>query len=235
MPNIKAILFDLDGTLNLHLPTSVDVFTGYVRQLGYKISDEAQVRAEHWTHFYFANSSEIRADSEKYKEENAFWLNFTKRWLVALGLPVTEAVEVAPQASAHMAEQHKPVSFVPQEAFPVLESLKSAGYMLGVVSNREKPYGEKLKEMQLDSYFKFALASAEVNSYKPDKVIFERALELAGTSAAETLYVGDNYFADVVGARRAGITPVLYDPRGLFFDPGCAVLANFAELPDLLK
>jgi FMN phosphatase YigB (HAD superfamily) len=43
--------------------------------------------------------------------------------------------------------------------------------------------------------------------------------------------VGDNYWADVVGARRAGVTPVLLDPQGLFPEADCLVLD---ELDDLL-
>jgi FMN phosphatase YigB (HAD superfamily) len=46
--------------------------------------------------------------------------------------------------------------------------------------------------------------------------------------------VGDNWFADVVGAKAAGLTPVLYDPRGIFDDPECAVIRSFDELPRLL-
>jgi putative hydrolase of the HAD superfamily len=89
--------------------------------------------------------------------------------------------------------------------------------------------------MKLDSYFKFILAGGEVNAFKPDKLIFDHALKLAGTSASETMYIGDNYFADVVGARRAGLIPVLYDPVNLFPETDCAIIKSFAEIPDLLK
>ena len=51
---------------------------------------------------------------------------------------------------------------------------------------------------------------------------------------SEAAYVGDNYFADVVGARAAGLTPVLLDPRGIFDDPECAVIHSFTELPRAL-
>ena len=235
MQNIKAVLFDLDGTLSHNLPAGGEMFTEYVRSLGYKVSEEDKVRAEHWTHFYFASSLQIRKDSETYKDEKAFWMNFAKRRMIALGVPSADAVELAPKVSAYMAENRKQISYVPLEAFSLLDSLKAEGYVLGMVSNREKSFGDKLKELKLDPYFKFALASVEVNSFKPDRVIFERAVEMAGTSAAETMYVGDNYFADIVGARRAGLVPVLYDPVSLFSDVGCAVIKSFDEFPALLK
>ncbi len=235
MQNIKAILFDLDGTLHHHLPSSGEVFVSYVRNLGFNISEEDRVRSEHWTHFYFAHSLEIQTDGKIYIDDKSFWVNFSKRRLAAMGIPASEAIELAPKVSAYMAESHKPKAFVPEDAFTLLESLKAAGYILGMASNREKPYLDKLKELNLDSYFKFAIAGGEFNSFKPHRVIFERALELAGTSAAETMYVGDNYFADVVGAQRAGITPVLYDPTHLFPDVECAVIRSFGELERILK
>lgn len=197
---------------------------------------EDKTRAEHWTHFYFAHSLEIQADGKTYQDdEKAFWVNFSKRRLVALGIQPAEAIELAPQISAYMAESHKPKMFVPEDAFPLLESLKAAGYILGMASNREKPYLDKLKELKLDSYFEFAIAGGELNSFKPDRVIFERALELAGTSAPETMYIGDNYFADVIGAQRVGIVPVLYDQTHLFPDAECAAIRSFGEFTALLK
>ena len=60
-------------------------------------------------------------------------------------------------------------------------------------------------------------------------------ISLLGTSALETMYIGDNYFADVVGSLRAGLVPVLYDPISLFPDTGCAVIKSFDELTELLK
>jgi len=232
---IKTVLFDLDGTLHHQVPRGSDVFANYAQSLGYKVSDEDKVRAEHWTHFYFAYSLEIQNDQKEFTDEKSFWSNFARRRLVALGLPPTDAADLAPEVSAYIADTHKPVSYVPQDAFPVLKALKSKGYIMGMLSNREKPYWEKLIDLNLDSYFKFALASGELNAYKPNKVVFEKALELAETSAAETMYVGDNYFADVVGARRVGITPVLYDPESLFSDTDCAVIKSFDELAELLK
>ena len=58
------------------------------------------------------------------------------------------------------------------------------------------------------------ITSAETGSRKPDPVIFERALELAGCRAGEALHVGDTADEDVAGARAAGIRPLLIDRDG---------------------
>jgi putative hydrolase of the HAD superfamily len=236
MNQIKAVLFDLDGTLFHHFPTSGEVFLGYVSSIGFQVSTEDNIRAEHWVHYYFAHSPEIQEDSKIFGDDSkGFWVNFLRRRLIASGLHPAKAAELAPQVAAYMSEAYKPETHVPEDARILLKFLKESGYILGMVSNRESPYQQEMQKLEMDSYFQFFLAGGEVNSFKPDALIFERALELAGTSAQETMYVGDNYFADILGSHRAGLKPVLYDPISLFPDAGCAIIKSFAELPELLK
>lgn len=234
---IKAVLFDLDGTLRLNLPAAGEVFSEYVRSVGVNVPKENHIRGEHWEHQYFASSPEVRADTEKFKNDpKGFWINFAQRRLVALGVPAEKAGELAPQVSDHMGSSYKPHVHVPEDVIPLLKHLQNEGYMLGVVSNRDDPFHNELASLNLTSYFKFTLAGGEVKSFKPEPRIFERALELSGTSAAETMYVGDNYFADIVGALRAGLVPVLYDPGNLFPEARseCAVIKSYSEFHNLL-
>ena len=232
---IKAILFDLDGTLRHHLPTGDEVFLDYLKSQNMDFPHEDKVRAAKWEHYYFANSPEIKEDTNAFKNDrNAFWVNFSKRRLSALGLTLSQSTELAPNVSAHMGEHYKPQVIVPEDAPLTLAKLKESGFTLGIVTNREEPVHEELKTLNLDPFFDFSLAGGEVGSFKPESRIFEHALERAGTSAEETMYIGDNYFADVVGSLRAGLLPVLYDPIRLFPEAECAVIQTFSQLPELL-
>ncbi|MCC7118666.1 MAG: HAD family hydrolase [Anaerolineales bacterium] len=236
--NITAILFDFDGTLRFNLPTAGEVFFEYVKSLNLQpFAEQDYLRAERWELAYFASSREIQVDYAKYKaDKKGFWVNFTKRKLNALGLDENTSARFAPRAAAYMDQAYQPRAFVPDEVFIVLERLKSAGYTLGVVSNRDQPFREELDSLNLSPYFKFALAGGEVNSYKPEPLIFQRGLELAGASAAETLYIGDNYYADVLGALRSGLRATLYDPGNLFPEAseGCLVIQQYAQLDSIL-
>jgi FMN phosphatase YigB (HAD superfamily) len=235
---IKAILFDLDGTLRHHLPSGGEIFLNYAISLGFPISEEDRLRAARWEHYYFANSPDIKTDKIKFIsqkfENDSFWINFARRRLIVMGCSPAQAVELAPQFSAHMVEAYKPQVHIPEEAPAILAGMKSAGYLLGMVSNRDKPFDDQLEEMGLRSYFDFTLAGGEVNAFKPERAIFDEALRRGGTNASETMYVGDNYFADVVGSLRAGLRPVLYDPTRIFPDAECAVIRSFEQLPSLL-
>jgi FMN phosphatase YigB (HAD superfamily) len=233
---IKAVLFDFDGTLRHHLPTGGEVFTDYVISLGLPITDEDRCRAVLWEHYYFASSPEIQADHEKFNgEEDSFWFNFTLRRLRALGCPPALIPELCLKVSDYMSANHKSEIWMPEEIHTVVPGLRESGYTLGVVSNRDMPFQDEIDKMGMRDYFHFSLAAGEVQSWKPEPEIFYAALERADATAPQTIYVGDNYFADVIGARRAGLRPVLYDPKGIFHEPGCPVIASFEELIEVVK
>lgn len=236
-PNgIKAIFFDLDGTLRHSIPSGGDVFTDYVATLGLPVNDEARLRAMRWEHLYWANSMDLRNDLLAHSAEtDNFWIEYSRRRLVALGASPEWALEFAPNISRHMGEFYKPQSVVPEDVRRVLPQLKEAGYLLAVISNRDKPFHELLLEHGISEFFDFSLAAGEVSIWKPDPGLFEHALQRVKLSPADVAYVGDNYYADVVGSRGAGLTPVLYDPLGVFPDPDCATIKSFDELNSVLK
>jgi FMN phosphatase YigB (HAD superfamily) len=234
--NIKAIFFDLDGTLRHSVPEGGQIFNEYLLSLGHRLSEEDRLRAARWEHFYWASSVDLRDDLLAHSGETEnFWIEYSRRRLVAVGLPPNSARELAPQVSAHMGEMYRPESIVPEDVRRLLPALKETGYILAVISNRDKPFHELLASHSLSEYFHFSLAAGEVDIYKPDPGVFKHALERGKVTAQETVYVGDNYFADVVGSRRAGLHPVLYDPVGIFPEADCAKIESFDELIPLIK
>lgn len=234
--SIKAIFFDLDGTLRHSVPSGGDVFTDYVTTLGLPVNDEARLRAMRWEHLYWAKSVDLRDDLLAHSgETEKFWIEYSRRRLIALGASSEWAVELAPKASMHMGEFYKPQSVVPEDVRRALLQLREAGYILGVISNRDKPFQDLLNDHGIGELFHFSLAAGEVQAWKPDPGVFEHALRRVNVAAKEAIYVGDNYYADVVGARRAGLRPVLYDPRGIFPDPDCDTIQSFDELNSILK
>ena len=233
---IKALLFDLDGTLRHNLPSGGEVFTEHVIRLGLPVSEEDRLRTLRWEHYYWANSPDLQVDVEKFEgKDQQFWRNYTRRRLVAVGASASQVEEMAPMVSAYMEEAYQPENMVPDELPEVLTTLKEAGLRMGVVSNRDNPYWQLLEELELCPFFEFSLAAGEVKSWKPDAGIFNAALERIASQANETVFIGDNYFADVVGSRRAGLQPVLYDPTGIFDDPGCPTITSFHALIGILN
>jgi HAD superfamily hydrolase (TIGR01662 family) len=233
---IKAVFFDLDGTLRHSVPEGGEVFSAYVAALGLRVDYEARIRAARWEYLYWANSADLRDDLLAHSPDTEnFWIEYSRRRLIALGTSPAQAVELAPRVSKHMGEVYKPESIVPVDVVRTLPLLKQAGYRMAVVSNRDKPFQTILDSHNLSEFFTYALAAGEVNSYKPEPGVFEHALKHMNVTAQETVYVGDNYYADVVGARRAGLQPVLYDPNIIFPDANCITIRSFDELPPVIQ
>jgi putative hydrolase of the HAD superfamily len=95
------------------------------------------------------------------------------------------------------------------DALPSLTGLHERGARLFVVSNWDVSLHGVLDRLGAGALLDGVLTSAEVGARKPAPEIFERALVLAGVSAADAIHVGDSVEEDVAGARRAGIEPVL--------------------------
>lgn len=87
-------------------------------------------------------------------------------------------------------------------------------YPLTIVSNGfiEVQY-KKLRSANLEHYFSHVVLSEEAKALKPDKRIFEYALNLNKATAAETIMIGDSFEADIIGAQNAGIDQVYFNPN----------------------
>jgi putative hydrolase of the HAD superfamily len=100
------------------------------------------------------------------------------------------------------------------DAAPALAELRDLGLRLVCVSNWDVSLPEVLARCGLEGALDGVVTSAEVGSRKPDPAVFTPALQLAGCSAAEAVYVGDTPAEDVEGARAAGIRALLIDRSG---------------------
>jgi putative hydrolase of the HAD superfamily len=95
------------------------------------------------------------------------------------------------------------------EVPPVLASLRARGIRLAVVSNWDAALTEVLGALGLLPAFDVVVASAPEGRAKPDPELFRRALARLGVEPRDAVHVGDSEEHDVLGARAAGIEPVL--------------------------
>ena len=115
-------------------------------------------------------------------------------------------------------------------ASETLAGLRARGIATGVVSNADGRVEAMLGALGLAPHLEVVLDSHLEGVEKPDPEIFRRALARLDRPAARTLYVGDIYSIDALGARAAGLTPVLLDPLGGYADADCATIARLPEL-----
>jgi len=90
-----------------------------------------------------------------------------------------------------------------------LEVLARRGYRMGVISNADGRVQKLLEDEGLATHLEFILDSTHFGVEKPDPRIFLAATRRLGIPPASCAYVGDLYEIDILGARAAGLFPIL--------------------------
>ncbi len=120
------------------------------------------------------------------------------------------------------------------DVLETLHELRRRGYRLGVVSNWEDWLEELLISLEVSSLFEFAVVSGVEMVAKPDRRIYQRALELGRLEPHQVAHVGDSVENDVRPASEVGITAVLLDRRNRLHGVHEPRITSLSQLPDLL-
>lgn len=150
--------------------------------------------------------------------------------LTALGLPPERLEAVGGDIRARHADAGLWTHAVPG-TLEMLRGLKDAGLRLAVISNADGRVDRYLAAAGLAEEFELIVDSGAVGIEKPDRRIFDLALERLDLPADDVVYVGDTWEVDVVGARAAGIRAIYLteEPRD-----GVPCIAGICDLPAAL-
>jgi putative hydrolase of the HAD superfamily len=110
-----------------------------------------------------------------------------------------------------------------------LERLRR-NYALAVISNADGKIDAVLERCGIADCFASITDSGNVGEEKPHPAIFAAALRDMKAEPAESLYVGDVYSVDYVGARNAGMQAVLLDVAGAYREREFPRVESLAEL-----
>ncbi len=88
-------------------------------------------------------------------------------------------------------------------------------YVLHIITNGfEEVQYKKLRNAGISNFFKTVTTSEEAGVKKPNRLIFETALQKSAANPANSLMIGDNLEADVYGARDFGMHHIFFDYYG---------------------
>lgn len=207
---IKAIFFDLHGTLAYFYPPRHEIHVIAARDCGVTVSSEAILKA-----LPLADEAWKSVITNQGKEDGKGQNNSKPGALYEQELLRRCGVEVTLETAAKIIDGFWKLMahFVPyDDSIPTLKLLKERGFILGVLTNiAGGDVNVICDNLGFTPYLNVAVSSEEVGAGKPDAPIFLKALERAGVKADESIYVGDKYNIDVLGARGVGINPVLLD------------------------
>jgi HAD superfamily hydrolase (TIGR01549 family) len=235
---IRTVFLDVGFTLLAPHPSVAEIAISVCASLGYNADRERLTSA--------LPEAEARlramaaADSALWSDERAIRRLWTAYFTVLLrsALPVGQEKERERLVKSVVAAfEHASSYRLYPDVIPTLKRLRAHGLQLGVISDWGIGLGLILRHHDLIEYFDFAVISAVVRHSKPDPVLFQTALTRANAIPDYAIHVGDAYLLDVLGARAAGITPVLLD-RERRYDAArldCPVINDLFGLLALLE
>lgn len=147
--------------------------------------------------------------------------------------PAAQALELAEQAFQVFLSARHQVEFF-SGVHETLGSLAQR-YQLAVITNGNAD----VHRLGIGHYFQHILSAEALGVGKPDPLPFQRALELSGVRAEQAVHIGDHPVDDILGARRAGLHAVWFNPQSKPWAlpearPGILStgLHDYAELPN---
>jgi len=211
--NIKAIVFDVNGTL-IDINTdegSEEVYRAISHILTYQ--GIAMHRWEVRDEYFRIMDDQRKASHEKYPEFNVVDLfrELLKRHSSALELIRSDKREWLP---LFLAETYRGISCNRLQLYPgvvdVLGELRSR-YKLAAISDAQSAWClPEMRAVGIDGYFDPILVSGDFGYRKPDSRLFNAALKALRVAPEDVLFVGNDMFRDVYGARQAGIKTVFF-------------------------
>lgn len=219
MELIKAVLFDLDGTLVDQKSASEPAVREWATELGVHGTDVVDrwriISSRHYERY---QRREITFQEQRRERVREF-----------LGSEF-EAREADELFSGYLWRYEERWSIFP-DAIPCLERARSAGLSLGVLTNGDRTQQmQKIYRFRLADHFDEIVCSSDLSRGKPHSDAFDAAVSALGHAPSMTLMVGDDIHNDARGAIRAGLAAVLLDRDGTFDDSELHTVATLDEL-----
>jgi putative hydrolase of the HAD superfamily len=206
MTEVRAVGFDLDGTLFDHRGSATRGVDNFLAVLGVAPTEAARAL---WFAEEEAGYARWSAGEISFHEQRRDRLRAV---LPSLGVPVDQT----PAALDELFEVYlaayraawRPFAGVP----PVLEALRAQGLRLGILTNGSQDQQvDKLRCIGLIDAVDVVCTAEELGLWKPDPRAFEEFTRRLGVLPSECLFVGDHPEQDVAGAIAAGMQAVLID------------------------
>ena len=211
-----AIIFDLDGTLTDTKRFPVRASEKLFEHLGIDSELLFQQYLQGLVKDYFRQIDAV-VDGGPYIRPLDIVKNAIGAGLESIGVRVEQ--EVLAAAAEDFSRLHLELSELRPGTRELLDYLRDRDVRLGVITNSfEGHMNVILERLRIAQYFDVLVDPSVTHTYKPHPRPFWYATKQLDVSAPEALVIGDEYYADVVGAHRAGIDAVWVNIRGASLD-----------------
>ena len=228
LSDVDAVFFDFGETLVTLAPSKEVLFVQAASSIGLELTVGAVQRAYQIVDFHYKYSS------VHVRDRNEFYRIYNQRLAEALGIS-SHFAELGPALAAQFRNHKKWVLF--DDVPDTLRRLQELRIPLALVANWDDNLSALLDQLEIKEAFSVVVPSQLAGVEKPDPAIFRIAAAKLSLSldAHRILYVGNEYGADVVGARTAGLTPVLIDRDHRYQHADCRRFTSLLEWLDNMQ
>ncbi len=228
---IKAVFFDWFNTLAHFEPPRVELYSRAFQQFGIELAPKAIMRGILTADLYcFEENAKSPVEKRSAEEQAEVYSYYPKAILAEAGVKVAEELPLKILQIVRQQFNGDAVILF-DDVLSTLKTLKERGLVLGLITNATRDKLALHRKLDLERYLDFVVTSQEAGADKPKPPIFLAALDRARVKAFEALHVGDQYQLDVVGARGAGINPLLIDRYDLYPEvSNCPRIRSLTEL-----
>jgi putative hydrolase of the HAD superfamily len=203
---VKAVLFDLGNTLVYQNP-----YKTFQKILG----THGIIRTTEEIEEAFAKTGR-EFDIEKHSSFSAheFYTQLNITILKHLGITHSNSLQaLAEDIDIQWFKASK--IYVYRDVKPTLAKLKKMGLKLGLITDGYESDLEKiLPKVGFQKFFDVCVCGDTVGKRKPNPQVFKHALNQLNIQASEAIFVGDRLDTDYLGAKKAGMTPILIRREG---------------------
>ncbi len=108
-------------------------------------------------------------------------------------------------------------------------------YQLHIITNGfEEAQMKKMNASAITSYFKTVTNAEIAGVKKPNPIIFDFALNIAKAKPQESIMIGDNYEADILGALNVGYDAIFFNYRNDQTEPHIKQIKHLSQLKKYL-
>ncbi|MEZ2370493.1 HAD family hydrolase [Arthrobacter sp. RCC_34] len=206
MSSLRAVGFDLDGTLFDHRGSATAAVDGFLAAFGVVPSERTR---ELW---FAAEEHEFerwRAGDIGFQQQRR---NRVTTVFGALGLETPDSSEGLDSVFDRYLAAYRAAWRLFPDAGDVLRRLRLRGVRVGILTNGSQgQQQEKVERTGLLDLVDTVCVSEEIGAQKPDRRAFDILADRLGVAPAECHFIGDNPEHDVAGAREAGMRASLIE------------------------
>lgn len=108
-------------------------------------------------------------------------------------------------------------------------------YQLHIITNGfEEAQQRKMDNSNISKYFDTITNSETAGVKKPNPIIFNHALDIANAKPNESIMIGDNYEADIIGAIDVGLDVILFNYHDYTVDDSIKKVKQLLEIKKYL-